>query len=97
VPRNLEIGTQFWDSENAQCNLKIAQIPRLRGTYTSLVGVHDALMCTDIELPNYPQLVLYEAICSFLTCSLCLLMMGSECVWALGEGSNFQLVRGPQN
>ena len=35
--------------------------------------------------------------CSFLTCSVCLLMMGSECVWALGEGSNFQLVRGPQN
>jgi len=28
----------------------------------------------------------------FLTCSVCLLMMGSECVWALGEGSNFQLV-----
>jgi len=31
--RNLEIGTQFRDSENAQCNLEIAQIPRLRGTY----------------------------------------------------------------
>jgi len=30
--RNLEIGTQFWDSENAQRNLEIAQIPRLRGT-----------------------------------------------------------------
>ena len=26
-----------------------------------------------------------------------LLMMGSECVWDLGEGSNSQLVRGPQN
>ena len=25
------------------------------------------------------------------------LMMGSECVWDLGEGSNFQLVRGPQS
>ena len=24
-------------------------------------------------------------------------MLGSECVWAFGEGSNFQLVRGPQN
>ena len=32
-----------------------------------------------------------------LTCSVCLLMMGSECVGGLGEGSNFQLVRGPQN
>ena len=30
---NLEIGTQFWDSENAQCDLEIVQIPRLRGTY----------------------------------------------------------------
>jgi len=30
--RNLEIGTQFQDSENAQRNLKIAQIPRLRRT-----------------------------------------------------------------
>ena len=38
-----------------------------------------------------------KSIHSFLTCSLCLLTMGSECVWAFGEGSNFQLVRGPQN
>jgi len=29
---NLEIGTQFRDSENAQHNLEIAQIPKLRGT-----------------------------------------------------------------
>ena len=29
---NLEIGMQFPDSENAQHNLAIAQIPRLRGT-----------------------------------------------------------------
>ena len=29
---NLEIGMQFPDSENAQHNLKIAQIPRLCGT-----------------------------------------------------------------
>ena len=28
--RNLEIGMQSRDSENAQCNLEIAQIPRLR-------------------------------------------------------------------
>ena len=27
----------------------------------------------------------------FLTCSVCLLMMGSVCVWGLREGSNFQL------
>jgi len=32
-----------------------------------------------------------ECIPSFLTCSVCLLMMGSEYVWGLGEGSNFQL------
>ena len=32
--RNLEIGTQFRDSENEQRNLEIVQIPRLRGTYT---------------------------------------------------------------
>ena len=34
ILRNLEIGTQFQDSENAQRNLEIAQIPKLRGTYT---------------------------------------------------------------
>ena len=33
-PRNLEIGAQSRDSENAQRNLEIAQILRLRGTYT---------------------------------------------------------------
>ena len=40
MARNLEIGTQFWDSENAQRNLEnvqrnleIAQIPKLRRTY----------------------------------------------------------------
>ena len=32
-----------------------------------------------------------KSIRSFLTCSMCLLMMRSECVWAFGEGSNFQL------
>ena len=31
---NLEIGMQFPDSENAQCNLEIARIPGLRGTCT---------------------------------------------------------------
>ena len=34
--RNLGIGTQFRDSENAQRNLEIVQIPRLRGTYTAI-------------------------------------------------------------
>ena len=33
VLRNLKIGTQFQDSENAQRNLEIAQIPKLCGTY----------------------------------------------------------------
>jgi len=36
---NLEIGAQFPDSKNAQRNLEIAQIPKLRGTYT-----HNALL-----------------------------------------------------
>lgn len=35
---NLEIGTQSQDSKNAQCNLEIARIPRLRGTYILLPG-----------------------------------------------------------
>ena len=30
----------------------------------------------------YPNVV-------FFTCSVCLLMMGSECMWAFGEGSSF--------
>jgi len=34
---------------------------------------------------------------SFLACSVCVLTMGSQCRWGLGEGSNLQLVRGPQN
>ena len=34
IVRNLEIRTQSRDSENAQRNLEIAQILRLRGTYT---------------------------------------------------------------
>ena len=33
--------------------------------------------------------VVFELFCVFV-------MMGSECVWGLGEGSNFQLVRWPQ-
>ena len=36
---NLEIGTQFRDSKNAQRNLEIAQIPKLRGTHTSILTV----------------------------------------------------------
>ena len=35
--RNLEIGTQFQDSKNALRNLEIAQIPKLRGTYTCTI------------------------------------------------------------
>jgi len=33
---SLEIGTQFPDFENVQHNLKIVQIPRLRGTCTCI-------------------------------------------------------------
>ena len=33
---NLEIGTQFPDSENVQRILKIAQIPRLHRTYVRI-------------------------------------------------------------
>ena len=35
---NLKIGTQFRDSENAQRNLEIVQIPRLRRTLASSPG-----------------------------------------------------------
>ena len=31
----------------------------------------------------------------FLACFVCVLMMGSECGWGLGEGSNCQFSRGP--
>jgi len=41
---NLEIGTQFLDSENVQRNLKIAQIPKLRGTY-AYVCMHVRSVC----------------------------------------------------
>ncbi len=34
ILRNLQISFQFEDSQIALCNLQIAQIPRLRGTYT---------------------------------------------------------------
>ena len=41
VLHNLEIGTQFQDSENAQHTLQIAQIPKLRRTYTcACTSVH---------------------------------------------------------
>ena len=36
---SLEIGMQLLDSENAQHNLKIAQIPRLCNTYHSSIGI----------------------------------------------------------
>ncbi len=36
--RNLEIGTRFGDSEIAQRNLEIARIPRMRGTYISMIS-----------------------------------------------------------
>jgi len=36
---SLEIGMQFLDSENAQHNLKIAQIPRLCSIYHSSIGI----------------------------------------------------------
>ena len=35
-PADEALGTQSRDSENAQHNLKIAQIPRLHGTYITL-------------------------------------------------------------
>jgi len=39
-----------------------------------------------------PYIVFFDRFCEFID-----LMMGSECMWGLGEGSNFQLVRDPQN
>ena len=45
--RNLEIGSQFLDSQNAQCNLEIAQIPRLRGTYAYVCMHVSQYVCVD--------------------------------------------------
>ena len=39
IVRNLEIRTQSRDSENAQRNLEIAQILRLRGTYILVFSI----------------------------------------------------------
>ena len=39
---NLEIGTQFPDSENAWRNLEFTQIPRLRETYTFITADVDS-------------------------------------------------------
>ena len=36
-----------------------------------------------------------KSIRSFLATFVCVLMMGSECGWGLGEGPNFQFSRGP--
>ena len=44
---NLEIGTQFQDSENAQRKLEIAQITKLRGTYT-----HVGTVLVDLSPPS---------------------------------------------
>ena len=46
----LEIGTQFQDSENAQRNLEIAQIPRLRGTYIILHETFSFMMSQQSSL-----------------------------------------------
>jgi len=45
--RNLEIGSQFRDSENAQRNFEFARIPRLRGT--EIKAVVDRQMELDNE------------------------------------------------
>ena len=45
VLHNLKIGTQFSDSENAQCNLEIAEIPKLRRTY--IYHLLEAISVTD--------------------------------------------------
>ena len=60
---NLEIGTQFRDSENAQHNLEIAQIPKLRGTYiygTAKCGQYlckhkHLCMTVDCNPPPFPS------------------------------------------
>ena len=47
--RNLEVGTQFRDSENAQRTLEIAHIPRLRGTYTqNKIRAHNVIKCKSL-------------------------------------------------
>ena len=50
VLHNLEIDTQFPDSKNVQCNFKIAQIPKLRGTHKP-----SELIFIDHENLNYLQ------------------------------------------
>ena len=40
---------QFLDSENAQHNLEISQIPRLRGTYTSRLTHGKFLSCLQVS------------------------------------------------
>jgi len=58
---NLEIGTQFLDSENAQCNLEIAQIPRLDGTYTSQEHLHKMISEAESlnDAPMAPSFTFY--------------------------------------
>ena len=51
--RNLKIGTQFRDSENALRNLEIAQIPKLRGTYTFTLGCSQ--MFRQAQCPGRPH------------------------------------------
>jgi len=45
---------------------------------------------SSMQAMMYPYVVLFDLFWYLLT-------MGSECGWGLGEGSNFQLFRGPQN
>ena len=58
---NLEIGTQFLDSDNAQRNLKIAQIPRLHITYTSQGHLHEMISEADSlnDAPMAPRFTFY--------------------------------------
>jgi len=56
--RNLKIGTQFRDPENAQRNLKIAQIPRLSRTYINIgqcvSEVFASVQTVTIATPTWP-------------------------------------------
>ena len=65
---NLEISTQFRDSENALRNLEIAQIPKLRRTNTNVYVPHSNL-CLTAEMSDILMAVIYS-----IGCLLCLFL-----------------------
>ena len=54
-----------------------------------------AFQCDRVFLP-VAQSLMHATIISILIFFDLFYVLGSECGWAFGEGSSFQLVRGPQ-